>query len=107
MRHSIAARLSGLVPGSHTRVSASYKWLSGSAVSRQDVFAEAALGIDPHLSFSVKQPLPSFGTSGHFEALADVRNVLSQGYVRLEQADGRVLLAPVMRSFRGGVSFQF
>jgi hypothetical protein len=76
-------------------------------VSRQDIFGEAALGIDPHLSLSVKQPLPSFRTSGHWEALADFRNMLSQGYVPVGQADGGLLLTPVVRSFRGGVSFQF
>jgi len=108
MRHSVAGRIAALVPGAHTKIAASYKWLDGTAVSRQDIFAEAALGIDPYFSFSVKQPLPSFRTSGHWEAMADFRNVLSQGYVPLEEADGRhVLVAPIMRSFRGGVSFQF
>jgi hypothetical protein len=106
LRHSLAARVSGRVPGSHTEVSASYKWLSGTVVSRQDVFGEAALGIDPNLSLSVKQPLPCFG-SGHWEALADFRNLLGQGYVPVQQASGRLLLTPVVRSFRGGVSFQF
>ena len=107
MRHSLAARISGRVPKVKTQVATSYKWINGPVVSRQDVFGEAALGIDPHLSVSVKQPLPSFGTSGHWEALADFRNLLSQGYVPMDQADGRVLLTPVVRSFRGGVSFQF
>src|SRR5262249_49232994 len=68
LRHSVAARISGRVPGAKTQVAASYKWINGPVVSRQDVFGEAALGIDPHLSLSVKQPLPSFGTSGHWEA---------------------------------------
>jgi Carboxypeptidase regulatory-like domain len=107
LRHSLAARISGRVPGSHTRIAASYKWINGPVVSRQDIYGEAALGIDPHLSFSVKQPLPSFGKSGHWEAMADFRNVLSQGYVTVDQADGQMLLTPVVRSFRGGVSFQF
>jgi len=107
MRHSFAARVSGTVPISNTRLTASYKWLNAVAVSRQDIFAEAALGIDPNLSFSVKQPLPSFRTAGRWEAMADFRNFLSQGYVPLQQAEGKLLLAPVMRSFRGGVSFQF
>ena len=106
LRHSLAARVSGHVPGSHTQISASYKWLSGTVVSRQDLFGEAALGIDPNLSLSVKQPLPCFG-SGHWEALADFRNLLGQGYVPVDQAGGRLLLTPVVRSFRGGVSFQF
>jgi hypothetical protein len=107
LRHSLAARMAGRVPRTHTRVAASYKWISGPVVSRQDVYGEAALGIDPHLSLSVRQPLPSFGTSGRWEAVADFRNILSQGYVTVDQAGGSALLAPVVRSFRGGVSFQF
>src|SRR5262249_18755592 len=103
MRHSVAARVAGLVPVTHTRVTTSYKWINGTAVTRQDVFAEAALGIDPYLSVSVKQPLPSFRRSGHWEALADFRNVLAQGYLPLDTAEGRLLLTPIMRSFRGGV----
>jgi hypothetical protein len=107
MRHSVAARISGKVPGVQTKFSASYKWLSGVAVSRQDVFGEAALGIDPNLSLTVRQPLPSFGASGRLEALADFRNVLSQGGVSVDASEGKLLLNPVMRSFRGGVSYQF
>jgi hypothetical protein len=107
MRHSLAARMAGRLPGSHTRFAASYKWIDGPVVSRQDVYGEAALGIDPHLSLSIRQPLPALGSSRHWEALADFRNLLSQGYIPVGQADGRMLLAPVVRSFRGGVSFQF
>jgi hypothetical protein len=107
LRHSMAARVSGKVPGARTQFSASYKWLSGSAVSRQDIFGEAALGIDPHLSLTVRQPLPSFGSTGRWEALADFRNLLSQGNVPVDLAESRLLLSPVVRSFRGGVSFQF
>jgi hypothetical protein len=106
-RHSVAARVSGTMPGARTQFSASYKWLPGAAVSRQDVFGEAALGIDPNLSLTVRQPLPSFGPSGRWEALADFRNLLSQGNITVDTAEGRLLLTPVARSFRGGVSFQF
>jgi hypothetical protein len=106
-RHSVAARLGGRMPWAGTEFAASYKWINGPVVSRQDVFGEAALGIDPHLSLSVKQPLPSFGTLGRWEALADFRNLLSQGYIGVDQMDSRLLLTPVVRSFRGGVSFQF
>ena len=65
------------------------------------------MGIDPNLSVSIRQPLPSFLMAGHWEALADFRNMLSQGYTSLEALDGRMLVMPVERSFRGGVSFQF
>jgi hypothetical protein len=106
-RHSVAARVAGKVPKSKTQFAASYKWINGTVVTRQDLYGETAMAIDPNLSLSVRQPLPSFRRSGRWEALADFRNILSQGYVSLESPDGRMLVMPVERSFRGGVSFQF
>jgi Carboxypeptidase regulatory-like domain len=106
-RHSVAARVAGKVPRSKTEFAASYKWINGTVVTRQDLYSEAAMAIDPNLSLSIRQPLPSFRRSGRWEALADFRNMLSQGYVSLESPDGRMLVMPVERSFRGGVSFQF
>jgi hypothetical protein len=106
-RHSVAARLSGRVPRTKTEVAASYKWLDGPAVSRQDLFGEAEFGLDPNLSLVIEQPLPSFGAVGrHWEAIADFRNLLAQGYVPVN-AQGQIVLIPVLRSFRGGVNFQF
>jgi hypothetical protein len=106
-RHSVAARLAGKVPKSKTQFAASYKWIDGTVVTRQDLYSETAMAIDPNLSLSIRQPLPSFRRTGHWEALADFRNMLAQGYVSLEGVDGRMLVMPVERSFRGGVSFQF
>ncbi len=106
-RHSLAARVSGRVRKTGTQVVASYKWLSGPAVSRQDAFGEAAYQLAPNLNLSVRQPLPSFLISGRWEALADFSNLLAQGYVPANGRDGRVVLMPAFRSFRGGVSFQF
>lgn len=107
-RHSVAARLAGKVPKSKTQFAASYKWIDGTVVTRQDLYSETAMAIDPNLSVSIRQPLPSLRMAGHWEAMADFRNMLSQGYVSLESPDGRhMLIMPVERSFRGGVSFQF
>ncbi len=106
-RHSVAAQLSGKVPKSKTKFAASYKWINNTVVTRQDLYSETAMSIDPNLSLSIRQPLPSFLVAGHWEALADFRNMLAQGYTSLESPDGRMLVMPVERSFRGGVSFQF
>ncbi len=81
--------------------------MNGSVVSRQDLYGDASLGIDPNLSLSIRQRLPSFIMSGRWEALADFRNMLGQGYVSMETQQGTMLVMPVERSFRGGVSFQF
>jgi hypothetical protein len=103
--HSVAARISGKVPRSGTEFSASYKWISGTTLSRMDQFGEAAYQMDPNLHLSIRQPLP--GLSGRWEALADFSNLLAQGYVSVNGQDSRMVLAPILRSFRGGVSFQF
>jgi hypothetical protein len=103
--HSVAARLSGKLPRCGTEFSASYKWIAGTTLSRMDAYGEAANQIDPNLHLSVRQPLP--GLNGHWEALADFSNLLAQGYVTSSGQDSRVAFVPVLRSFRGGVSYQF
>lgn len=103
--HSVAARISGQVRQTGTQFSGSYKWVSGTALSRMDQFGEAAYQMDPNLHLSIRQPLP--GLNGRWEALADFSNVLAQGYVTVNGADSRMMLVPILRSFRGGVSFQF
>lgn len=103
--HSVAARISGKIPQSGTQFSASYKWISGTTLSRMDQFGEAAYEMDPNLHLSIRQPLPGF--NGRWEALADFSNLLAQGYVTVNGQDSRMMLVPILRSFRGGVSFQF
>ncbi len=103
--HSVSARISAKVPRTGTLVQTSYKWISGTTLSRLDTFGEAAYQVDPNLNLSIRQPLP--GLNGRWEALADFSNLLAQGYVSVNAQDSRLLLAPILRSFRGGVSFQF
>jgi carboxypeptidase family protein len=103
--HSVAAKISGKIPASGTQFSASYKWISGTTLSRMDQFGEAAYEMDPNLHLSIRQPLP--GLSGRWVALADFSNLLAEGYVTATGQDSRIMLAPILRSFRGGVSFQF
>jgi hypothetical protein len=103
--HSLAARVSGKIPRSGTQFSASYKWIAGATLSRMDQFGEAAYQIDPNLHLSIRQQLPGF--NGRWEALADFSNLLAQGYVTVNGQDSRMMLVPILRSFRGGVSFQF
>lgn len=105
-RHSLAARVSTSIPKSGTKVSASYKWISGQAVSHQDPYGESLYHLDPFLSMEIRQSLPSF-FPGHLQALADFGNLLAQGYVPIATGDGRVVLVPSYRYFRGGLSIQF
>jgi hypothetical protein len=103
--HSMAARVSGKIQRSKTQISASYKWVSGTALSHMDQFGEAAYDLDPNLHLSIRQPLP--GLNGRWEAMADFSNILAQGYVTVNGQSAPMMLFPVLRSFRGGVSFQF
>ena len=106
-RHTLATRVSSRVPRLGTEVAASYKWTSGPALTQVDCFGDAAYELDPNFSLSVRQPIPTFVMNGHWVAMADFGNLLAQGYVPISGPDGQVLLAPLVRSFRGGLSFQF
>jgi hypothetical protein len=105
-RHSLGARVSANIPRSGTKVSAGYKWISGQAVSHQDPYGESLYHLDPYLSMEIRQTLPSF-FPGHMQALADFGNLFAQGYVPIATGDGRVMLVPSYRYFRGGLSIQF
>jgi hypothetical protein len=105
--HSLGARVSGKFSHTGTQLATSYVWISGPVLSRLDAFGEAAYQMDPNLHLSIRQHLPGFGLAGRWEALADFGNLLAQGYMPVNGQDSRVMLVPVFRSFRGGVSFQF
>jgi len=105
-RSSAATRFSATIPRTGTKIVSSYKWISGPAVSPQDAYGQSTYHIDPYLSVQVRQRLPGF-IPGHAEILADCGNLLAQGYVTLATNDGRIVLVPAYRFFRGGLSFQF
>src|SRR6266849_4105251 len=105
-RHSLGAAISAKMPHLGTRVQAGYKWVSGVSVSSVDSYGESLFQMDPYLHLIVRQPLPRFAL-GRWEAIADCNNLLAQGYVPTNSRDGRVVLVPAFRSFRGGLSVQF
>ena len=105
-RQSVAGRVSTTVPLLGTKLIASYKWLDGPTVSRQDSYGESLYHVDPYLGMEIRQPLPSV-IPGHMEVQANMGNLLAQGYVPISTNDGFVILVPSYRYFRGGVSLQF
>jgi len=105
-RHSLGVGITARIPGSGTKVSAGYKWSSGTTVSRVDGYGDSLFQMDPYLHVGFRQPLPKF-MAGRWEAIADCDNLLAQGYVSLNSRDGRVLLVPAFRTFRGGLTLQF
>jgi hypothetical protein len=105
-RHSAAVKVVGKVPGTGTKLTTGYKWVSGQALSRIDPYGEAVYDMSPFLQIGIRQPLP-WGAFGRWEANAECDNLLAQGNVRMNVRDGQVLLMPAFRGFRGGLSLQF
>jgi len=105
-RQSFAVTITSAVPRFGTRVRAGYKWVSASTLSRVDGFGESLYQVDPYFHLGFRQPLPKFSL-GRWEALADCDNLFAQGYVTTLSRDGRAVLVPAFRTFRGGLSVQF
>ncbi len=105
-RNSLGGRVSTTLPRFRTKLTAGYKWLSGPVVSQEDPYGDSLYQLDPYLSMEVRQPLPAF-FPGHMEILANVGNLLAQGYVSVPTNRGTVVLVPSYRYLRGGLSVQF
>ena len=105
----VAGKVSVQLPVTRTWVVASYGWMPQGAVTTVDPYGQASLELLPYLGFQLRQPLPAISfLPGHIEAVADFRNSLGEGYVKLARAgDEPLALTPVYQSFRGGFSVQF
>jgi Carboxypeptidase regulatory-like domain len=106
MHNSVGASVSTKLPRLGTKLNAGYKWIGGDAVSRLDAYGESLYQIDPFLHVGVRQRLPKFAP-GRWEAIANCDNLFAQGYVSVNTQDGRAVLVPAFRTFRGGLSVQF
>jgi len=106
MHNSVGGSISTKLPRLRTKLNASYKWVGGEAVSRLDAYGESLYQMDPFLHVGVRQPLPKFAP-GRWEAIANCDNLFAQGYVSVNTQDGRAVLVPAFRTFRGGLSVQF
>ena len=104
-----AANLQAQLPVSGTRISASYGWVDTGTVIPRHVFTTQNIYVEPGLNVYVRQPLPSmFGMPGRLEVTADLRNLLSQGYLPFSTGNGRTLLmVQSPRAIRGGLNFIF
>jgi hypothetical protein len=105
-RQSVVTKITAKIPRSGTHLTAGYKWINETALSRVDPYGEAAYQVSPYLNVGIRQPLPRM-LFGRWEASAECDNLLAQGYFSLNTRDGQLLLVPAFRSFRGGVSLQF
>jgi len=106
---SVTTQIVAQLPAAHTSISSSYQWTSRASVTAPDLFNSSDTRALPGLNITVRQPLPQPAyLPGKFEATAEFRNLLAQGYIPVYMTDGRrTLLIQSVRSFRGGLSFVF
>ena len=104
-----SARVSGLAPVAGTHFAASYGWADYRSLMPSHSYITQRVRPEPGLNISIRQPIPSFGlVPGRFEANAELRNLLEQGYLPLSTADGKsLILTNAPRAVRGGLSFIF
>ena len=99
--------LSGTIEGSGTHWKASYRWQPESTLTRVAPYAVDA--VDPYLALHLRQRLHSRneGAVG-VDLLADVENLLAQGYRPYLFRDGSMLVfAQQQRRAGVGVAFTF
>jgi hypothetical protein len=103
------ARVNGIIPGSGTRVMASYVWIPAGSLGPAHSYLTQRWQPQMGLNFQLRQPMPVIsGIPGRLEMTAELRNLLAQGYLPVTAADGRSLwLIQFPRTIRGGVSFIF
>jgi hypothetical protein len=106
---SLAGRVSARIPVTRTQLTSSYEWVQRGRVTTLDPYGQADMQLQPFLDVQIRQPLPTLAfLPGHIEAVADFRNLLSQGYSPLTQSGARtLLLSSAYKSIRGGFSVQF
>jgi hypothetical protein len=106
-RRAVTARIAGAAPWTGTHVIASYQWVSESGwLNLGNLYSTEAVRPLPGLNIFIKQPIP--GLPWRVEATCELRNLLAEGYLPLENVSGSsALLVQTPRSLRGGLSFTF
>jgi len=104
-----SARASIVVPGSGTRIAASYEWMPPGAMMPVHFSLTQDSPSEPGFNVHLRQPIPAVpGLPGRMEATADLQNLAAQGYLSLMIPDSRrLLLTQNPRAVRGGLSFIF
>src|SRR5208283_840961 len=72
-RHAVAAKFSGTLPRTRTHWIASYRWVSGQALTPVDMFNSTPGQSDPFLNIFIRQPIPTMGfLPARMEAIIDL-----------------------------------
>lgn len=103
------AKLNANAPVTGTRMTVSYLWTDYRSLTPGHLYLTQSISPQAGLNIHLRQPLPAIGgLPGRLEMNADLRNMLAQGYLPFNGADGRqFLLVHSPRSVRGGLSFIF
>ncbi len=107
----MTARVSRTLPVTGTRVTSSYGWTDFHTLMPAHLSLTDQSDQEAGWNIDIRQPLPAlpglFGSFGRFEASAELRNLLAQGYLPVVVNDQRAVLTNSPRALRGGLSFIF
>jgi hypothetical protein len=109
-QHSITGRLNAILPITRTNVLATVRWYSGNPLTPVDWFSDRMDIGTKSTDFEIRQavPLPDFfGTTGQWEIMVDLSNMLNQGKESLPATDGEIVLNRNPRSLRFGLNLSF
>ena len=108
-RFWVSARASATLPVTGTQITGSYQWMDSNAILPNHYYVTQRNYPEAGLNIQIRQPIPCFsGLPGRFEATADLRNLLAEGYLPVSTPDNRrLLLVQSPRAVRGGLSFIF
>jgi Carboxypeptidase regulatory-like domain/TonB dependent receptor len=107
-REAVTTQVAATAPWTGTHVVASYQWLADAGwLTLGNLYSMQSVRPMPGLNVYIRQPLPHVLHS-RLELTADLRNLLAEGYLPLQTANGQQLvLVQTPRSFRGGLNFIF
>ena len=106
-RNWVTVRVAGTVRRTGTRVSADYGWTDFRVLMPAHFFLTQGASQDIGVNVYVRQPLPNGGMPWRLEAIAELRNLLAQGYLPLGNSATQSILTNSPRALRGGLNFIF
>jgi hypothetical protein len=109
-QHSITGGIRAILPITKTSILATVRWYSGNLLTPADWFSDQMDIGTKSTNFQIRQtiPLPEFlETTGRWEILVDLRNILDQGRMILATTDGDIVLNRNPRSLRFGLNLNF
>lgn len=106
-RNWVTLRVGGTLPHTGTSISANYGWTDFQVLMPAHYFITQDSYQDIGVNLYVRQPLPSGGLPWRMEAIAELRNLLAQGYLPIGTGAQRSVLTNAPRAVRGGLNFIF